>query len=278
MRYSVLIALVACAQSIEIRGPTAPVMTIVDEPAYIEVKPASGRKPPCLAIIIDDIGTSLEQVKPWLELGIPLSFAVLPNAPNSREVATYLSRIGRDVLVHIPMEPDDPSQMEDNNFLTTTQNENEIRTMLNYFLASVPGAIGANNHMGSRFTRDSIRMGIVMKELERHKMFFVDSKTTAQSVALVEARAARVAAIQRDIFLDSDPCEAAVADSLSKLITTAKQKGYALGIGHPKETTLKVIALFAKNPDPDVEVVSVSSLFSAPCVVDETDDALKQAQ
>jgi polysaccharide deacetylase 2 family uncharacterized protein YibQ len=268
-----LAAVAACSQAIESRGPSAPILVVVDPsvpvPVPVPVSDSSPQPParPLVAILIDDMGDSWDQAAPFLDVPAPLAFAVLPDAPAARDVSRRLVAAGRDVLVHVPMEPAEADLVATPGFLTTAQDDTVIQAVLARLLDAVPGAKGVNNHMGSRLTTDATRLDAVMQVLERRGLFFVDSRTTTASVARQAAERAGVPAIDRDVFLDNVAADASIAARMDELVAVAKANGCALGIGHPRPETLTVLARWARGPGPgrDVDLVPVSRLFSPPC-------------
>ncbi len=122
-----------------------------------------------------------------------------------------------------------------------SQSELEIADTLERDLATVPGATGINNHMGSAATADPRVMRAVVAVLARHGLFFVDSRTTGSTVARDAAEAAQVPSASRRVFLDDVATEEAVGRSFDELVRRAKEEGSALAIGHPHPATLAVL-------------------------------------
>jgi polysaccharide deacetylase 2 family uncharacterized protein YibQ len=222
-------------------------------------------KKPMLAIIIDDMGESLEQISPFLDLAVPITFSILPNAKGAKEVAGMLSRLGVEYMLHIPMEPNDPDMMESTRFLLTGMNAEDLRARLQDFLEKVGGAPkGANNHMGSRFTTDREGMRIVLEVLKERGLFFLDSRTTKDSVAREVAKETGVCFGERDVFLDSDVSEASISNSILHAVIIAKSKGFAIAIGHPRLETLSVLRRFVGTLDGSVALTFVSCVLRCP--------------
>ncbi len=195
-----------------------------------------------MAILIDDLGNDLaavDRIARWPE---PVSVAVLPGLASSARVARELASSGKQVLLHLPMEPKGfPSVRPGPGVLLLAQSDREIGQTLRADLDSVPGAVGVNNHMGSAATADPRVMRAVMRVLSDRSLFFVDSRTTEATVAADEARAAGVPAVSRRVFLDDVATEDAVEKSLASLIERGRAEGSALAIGHPHPATLAVL-------------------------------------
>ena len=184
-----------------------------------------------LAVILDDAGYSLQELQPFLDLPGPLTVAVLPNLPHSAEAARRVLAAGKDLILHCPMEADggeDPGP----GALRVGMSEAEIDRLLAADFASVPGARGMNNHMGSRATADPALMEAVLSYAKRQGLFFVDSRTTALTVAPSIASRLGVPFLQRNLFIDDERDEKAVADAFNVGIRQARAQGTAVLIGH----------------------------------------------
>lgn len=214
------------------------------------------RGKPLLAIVIDDLGDSVPQAAAFADVLLPLTFSVLPHRPAATEVATYLGKKGREYLVHIPMEPESGEEVGGASFLTTTMSVGEIEGRLECFLERVPGAVGANNHMGSRFTRDREGMRVVLSFLHTRGLFFLDSRTTSATVGREVAKMVGIPFAERDVFLDHNAAE--VENRLREAVQIALRKGVAVAIGHPIQETLEALIRLASKPDLEVDVVPLS--------------------
>jgi polysaccharide deacetylase 2 family uncharacterized protein YibQ len=195
-----------------------------------------------IAIIIDDIGDSLADGRRAVALPAPVTCAILPHTAYARELAQAAHRAGKQVMLHLPMPPDGEVYDPGPGQIDADMGELEIGMMLAYNLETVPHAAGINNHMGSRLTTQPEPMARLMRALRaRGGLFFVDSVTSAASVATDMARRHGVPALRRDVFLDNERNEAAVEQQLELLIHTARRRGRAIGIGHPYPETLAVL-------------------------------------
>lgn len=184
-----------------------------------------------LAVIIDDAGYNLVELQAFLDLPGPLTIAVLPNLPHSLEAARRVAAAGKDLILHCPMEAiggEDPGP----GALRTDQSPSEIDSRLAAAFASVPGALGMNNHMGSRATADEALMRAVLGFLKREGKFFVDSRTTADTVGPRLAAELGVPFLQRDLFVDESTADTDISAAFSKGIAEARTRGQAVLIGH----------------------------------------------
>jgi len=171
------------------------------------VKPPLTAKSPYVArvaILIDDMGGSLLRLQEILELDSPITISVLPHLRYSRDVSRIASESGRDVLLHLPMEPRNMAvNHPGKGVLLTDMAGDTIRKIVEDDLLYVPEAVGVNNHMGSRFTEDEPGMRQVFAVLKKRELFFVDSRTTSASLGSRLARESGVENAERDVFLDN---------------------------------------------------------------------------
>lgn len=215
---------------------------------------------PKVALVIDDLGYAPpELVRRLCALRIPFSAAVLPYLEFSRESATVVHEAGQEVLLHLPMEggPDaDPGP----DALRVSQDEATVRALVRKALLEVPYRRGVNNHMGSRFTADSQRMDWVLDELKKQKLFFLDSRTTKDTVAWARAQALGVRSAQRQVFLDDDKSEVELRRQWDRALALARQDGQAIIIGHIYPETVEVLERWIPEVRGQVRFVKVSEL------------------
>jgi polysaccharide deacetylase 2 family uncharacterized protein YibQ len=204
-------------------------------PAAVPIRPVEGGR---LALVIDDAGYDLDELQPFLELPMPLAIAVLPNLPHSVEAARRVRSAGKELLLHLPMEPEggqDPGP----GALLTGQSAGQIERLLAAALESVPGAVGVNNHMGSKATADAVLMADLLDALQRRGLFFVDSRTTPHTVGDSEAARRGVPYLARRVFLDV--VDGGIEKSLQDAVEAAARQGSAVAIGHVQTAGLAAI-------------------------------------
>lgn len=237
--FATLAALVSAGCSKESRWPwSAKFRKTHREPSRLEKSPGAPR----LAIIIDDLGNDPAEAKTVLALPFPVTASVLPHLPYSTQTANEAWRRGDQVILHLPMQPvagvAKPEAIE----LRPGMPAAEVRSALTGMLATVPHAIGVNNHEGSRATADPQLMSELMPLLRDRGLFFIDSRTTAATVAYEEAGRAGVRAASRKIFLDDTPTRGAVLAQLDLAARDAFRNGSAIAIGHPHPETIAALA------------------------------------
>ena len=198
---------------------------------------------PQVAIIIDDMGYDWKLAEKFLSLEAPFTYAILPHSPYRREIANAARLKGYDVMLHLPMEPNEYPEIDPGpGALLSSMTPDERIAILKQNLESVPFISGVNNHMGSKMTANSEHMNQVLSILKKRGLFYIDSLTTHDSKSASSARLFQVPFARRDVFLDHDPAPAAIRKELERLIRAAELNGYAIGIGHPYETTYAVLA------------------------------------
>jgi hypothetical protein len=204
----------------------------------------SGSLPPGgarLAIILDDLGGDRAAAEAIFELPYPITISVLPNHEHSSEIANEARRRGYEVMLHLPMQAvaDEKPEAQE---LRPDMPATEVSQLVDQFLQNVPGAVGVNNHQGSRATSDSALMGGLMPVLRDHHLFYIDSRTTAATVAYDTAQSSGVPSAFRNVpFLDDVEEVGAVRKQLELALRGAREKGEAIAIGHPHAGTLQAL-------------------------------------
>lgn len=232
-----LVALAGCSK--EIRWPwSAKSRTAHRERPRIE-KPS---RAPRLAIIIDDLGNDPAEAKAIVALPFPLTASVLPHLEYSTQTADAAWRRGDQVILHLPMQPVADVVKPEAIELRPGMSETQVQSALTGMLATVPHAIGVNNHEGSLATADPRLMSELMPALRSRGLFFIDSRTTAATVAYDAAEHAGVRAASRKVFLDDTPTREAVLAQLDLAARDAARNGSAIAIGHPHPATLAALS------------------------------------
>lgn len=216
---------------------------------------------PLVAIIIDDMGYDTEMAANFLELDGILSFSVLPYSPYHKRIASAVHNSGRDVLLHLPMEPlQYPKVNPGEGALVTSMSPDELLEQLRNNLDAVPYIVGVNNHMGSRLTQDSAKMRQIFTILKRRGLFFVDSLTSPKSCCAQTAKIFNLKFARRQVFLDHIQEADAIRFQIKRLVTVAKRRGQAIGIGHPYPVTLQILKEELPNIKQQIKLVRISEL------------------
>jgi polysaccharide deacetylase 2 family uncharacterized protein YibQ len=193
-----------------------------------------------VALVIDDLGRRVEDVADFASLGVPVSFGVLPFESRTAQVVEALHRQGGEILVHLPMEPSngaDPGP----GALTGTMGRRELLKATAWALDAIDGAAGVNNHMGSGLTANREVMETILGVLEERGLYFLDSRTSSETVAYRVARELGLPAAERQVFLDPESGPETVREQFTRLLELSRQRGAAIAIGHPHPSTLAVL-------------------------------------
>lgn len=202
----------------------------------------AGAKPPYVAIVIDDMGLDRRNAARAIRMAGPLTLSFMSYAEDLTAQAAAARQAGHEVMLHLPMEP---LNLKGNNpgpqALYVGLGDDEIRRRLTWHLDRFADYAGVNNHMGSRFTADPRGMGIVLAELQRRGLFWLDSLTGPQTAGLPLAAKRGLAATGRDLFLDDERDPGGVAAQLAILEQIARRNGDVIAIGHPHTATLEAL-------------------------------------
>ena len=196
-----------------------------------------------IGLIIDDFGYRNDHVSNgFLQLPGKLTYAIIPGHDYSQLFSKKAYDAGYEIIVHLPMENIGKTYGEEEYVLMSYFQDDEIKNRINKAFDHLPESIGLNNHQGSRGTADSRVMTLLAGVIKEKKKFFLDSRTTNNSLAETTMRKYGVPTNKRDIFLDNELDEEKIKIQLLKLADTSEEKGIAIGIGHVKPQTLNVLA------------------------------------
>jgi polysaccharide deacetylase 2 family uncharacterized protein YibQ len=223
--------------------------------------PSSAAHGPELAIILDDVGSDRAAAEAIFALPYPLTISILPNHEHSADIAQEARRRGYQVMLHLPMQAV-ASEKPEARELRSGMPAAEISRTVDQFLETVPGAVGVNNHQGSEATSDQQLMSELMPVLSDHHLFYVDSRTTAATVAYDTAQNLGVRSAYRNVpFLDDVAEVVAVRKQLELALRGAREKGEAIAIGHPHPATLEALReVLPQAPAQGVRLVFASEL------------------
>ena len=239
------------------------VMFLRKPPSVTKVKPSARITGPSkatggkIAIVIDDVGysranfTIIEGIKKY-----PVTFSIIPGLNYSEGAARELTALGFQVILHLPMEPKEKTNLEPNTILTS-MDESQISSIVDKDLAATPQVKGVNNHMGSRVTEDAKTLSIVLNLIKNKHLFFLDSFVTANSLAKQLSEEKKVRFVKRDIFLDNYQDPSYIKQQIQQLKKKARLNGQAVGIGHDRKITLEVL----RQELPDMEKEGYKFVF-----------------
>jgi uncharacterized protein len=193
-----------------------------------------------IALVIDDLGHDVADLRPLEALGVPVTYSVLPYEPQTPEVVAELRQRKAEILLHLPMEPRN-GENPGPGALRQGMSDGELRQRTEEALKAVPGAVGVNNHMGSLLSAEEGPMNTVLGVLAERSLFFLDSRTSADSVGYKVALSLGVPAAERQVFLDGEATPEAIHTQLQRLLNIARTRGSAIAIGHPHPETLAAL-------------------------------------
>ncbi|BEQ15019.1 divergent polysaccharide deacetylase family protein [Desulfoferula mesophila] len=252
---------------------SAPAPAVKAQPTVKEAKPPLPVPPvkpaepslPLVAIIIDDMGHSLDPARRLAALGLPLTFSILPYAAQAKAVARLAQDKGLEVMLHLPMEPKGyPGQNPGQGVLLCGMSQEKLLEVLREDLKRVPHAVGVNNHMGSRFSLRPDLLRPVLLELKSRGLFYLDSFTSADSQGLASARGLGLRTGRRDVFLDHEASREAIDFQMRRLLQLARERGKAVAIGHPRPLTMQALEEWAPQLRTQVRLVGVLKVLESP--------------
>jgi polysaccharide deacetylase 2 family uncharacterized protein YibQ len=216
-----------------------------------------------IALIIDDLGDVLKTGQRAAALDGPVACAVLPHTPFGRIIAKQAYGSGKEVILHLPLQPVAQIQMPGTGVIEIDNTRSQLVKIFEADINSVPYVVGVSSHMGSLLTQHPGHMNWLMSAVKaRGDLFFVDSYTTVSSVALQFAREHEIPAIRRDVFLDTERTAAAIDKEFKRLKQRARKHGVAVGIGHPYTETLEYLEnVLPGLRDEGIELVAVKDLL-----------------
>jgi len=216
-----------------------------------------------ISIIIDDLGYSLEMLNKLIEINQPLTLSIIPHLRYSRKTAQIAHDKGYEIMLHLPMEPENyPANNPGLGAILTHMAPEEIYHAVLENIASLPYIKGVNNHMGSKATQDYTIMKHVLEVIKEHNLYFIDSQTSDQTVAYKVAQEMNVPTGLRVIFIDKIQEIAYTENEIRSLYDYAKNNGYAIGIGHAFPTTIQAL----KNSLPEMNSHGVKLVFASEIV------------
>ena len=232
---------------------------------FVMLQPTTGKVVlrPKIALVIDDLGEERRIARELLEWDFPLTFSILPFTPYAKTIAREAHLKGKEVIVHVPMEPHGyPKVRPGEGALLEEMNEESLRQQLVKDIEAVPYIKGASNHMGSRLMEDPEKVKVILSELKQRRLFFLDSRTTPQTVGMNVAQNLGLKGVERSLFIDHSLDEEDIKQKIEKLISLSLSNGKAIGIGHPHPSTLKSLKeMIPKIKEKGIELVPLSMVM-----------------
>ena len=247
--------------------PTPPHKKQSDYPSTVIIpeseKPGSVvSKPARLAIIIDDMGSSLSEARSLAAIKVPLTFSIIPGLRVDKDVAAFAVANKIETMIHIPMQPKGwPARRLEANGLLVAMDADELQERVSGFVQKFPGAVGANNHMGSEFTEQEEKMTVVLQTLKKNNLFFLDSVTSPASSGFRVAQRLGIRSARRNVFLDNEQERSYILGQINQAVRQARKNGSAIAICHPHPATIAALAAaLPKLAGQGVQLVPASQL------------------
>jgi polysaccharide deacetylase 2 family uncharacterized protein YibQ len=218
---------------------------------------------PKIVIVIDDLGGKDSVSQELLQENFPVTFSILPFSPKGRVLALEAHRKGREIILHLPMEPHGyPKINPGKGALLDEMGEGELLRQLSKDIEAIPYIEGVSNHMGSQLMEDPKKIKIILSELKRRGLFFLDSRTTPHTIGLQTAQSLGLRATERNVFLDNSTNGNDVKHQIEQLIQISLSTGKGIGIGHPHPSTIQSLKeMIPKIREKGIEIVSLSEIM-----------------
>ena len=224
---------------------------------------AEEKAKPKIAIVLDDWGYNLRCLNLLRQIDIPVTISILPNLKFSSKIAEEAKRLGKEVILHLPLEPETEGRRIglEKRTIISDMSDDEIVKNFRFALNSVPYTCGVSNHMGSRATKDPRIMSVVFNELKKEELFFLDNLVTDESICKSLSAQMQVRFAGRDFFLDNSDDYEYIKEQFMKLIEFTQEFGQGVGIAHARRTTLKVLKdIIPLMEEKEIKLVFVSDL------------------
>lgn len=240
-------------------------LTMVTDRLYVAAKGKTAEKPKPkaagsrgeMAIVVDDFGYNREPIAGYADMGRPITFSVLPYRTYSTEAASRALGAGHLVMLHLPMEPMSASEGVEPTVITTGMSDEEIRQTVSKAIASIPGVKGVNNHQGSKATADRRVMKTVLGVIKSQNLFFIDSRTSSQSVAADVSRQMGIRTGENELFIDNSSDIGQIKNQLRKAIDLAERYGSVIVIGHSRPNTVVAV----REMIPEIEAAGIRLVY-----------------
>jgi polysaccharide deacetylase 2 family uncharacterized protein YibQ len=217
-----------------------------------------------IAVVIDDVGLSVPFTNQIAKINYPLTVSFLPYGASDKAQVQKLKNAGFEVMLHVPMMPRVPADLAPITLspqMSKAEIQEKLLIMMDRFAGT--GMNGINNHMGSAFTESREAMSAVMEVLHDRKMYFLDSKTTSRSVGRFVSKEYNIPYVARDVFLDNERKYDYIMGQFRATERVARNKGYAIAIGHPYSQTLQVLRDWLKDVEKrGIKIVPLSDLVA----------------
>lgn len=188
-----------------------------------------------IALVVDDAG--YHRNSPFLSLPFPLTISIIPGTPYGKTTAEEAKRRGKEIMLHFPMQPKEKKLEGYKFFIKEGMEKKEIKREVEKALQEIPYVRGVNNHMGSLVTEREELLSPFLELLKERNLYFVDSRTSLNSIAFSLAQKKGIPSTYNRLFLDNEANKEYIKKMWQVLLQIAMQQGSALGIIHEREET-----------------------------------------
>lgn len=220
----------------------------------------SAEKSARLSIVLDDMGYNLSDFKA-LSLPREITFSILPFTPLGKRIAEQAHLQGRNLLLHIPMQAKSDNSKLGKGALMADMQEKEFKARLKRALHYLPYAQGINNHMGSTLTEQIEPMRWTMEVLQAQGLYFLDSRTSTQTIAESTAKISGIPTLRRHIFLDNIKTAQAMNAQLQRAIRLTQKNNAVVIIAHPYPETLRFLQQKFNKPIANIKLIALNELI-----------------
>ncbi|MDF2569883.1 MAG: Divergent polysaccharide deacetylase [Sporomusa sp.] len=231
---------------------------VVKDKGVLPPKPKTEGKSGEMAIVIDDFGYTQGPIGGYIDMGRPITFAVLPYRQYSNEAASRALSAGHVVMLHLPLEPMSAAEGTEPTVITVSMTDEEIKQTVQKAISSIPGVKGVNNHQGSKATADRRVMKTVLGVIKSNNLFFIDSRTNGQTVAAEVSRQMGLRTGENELFIDNSSDVDLIKKQLRKAVDIAHKNGSVTVIGHARPNT--VIAV--REMIPEIEEAGIRLVYA----------------
>ena len=219
---------------------------------------------PVLSLVIDDLGYSFENGQAAINLPGNHTYAIIPGATYSQKLASLAQHKNKEVILHLPLQATSSQAAMEANSLNEKMDEDQLTANMHSMLSAIPNIKGINNHMGSHLTEIDYFMRPIMDIIRSYNpgLYFLDSRTSARSVAHLVALNSGLYSVSRDVFLDNDYTNTeSIRLQYQIWLKKARDRGSAIAIGHPHSSTIEFLRENLPKSREQFNFMSVSNLI-----------------
>ena len=198
-----------------------------------------------LALVIEDYGDAPEVCRGFAALPGTFTAAVRSNREGARDLAARARRAGMEVVLDLPLEAKNyPLGKLGEDAILVDLSGREIRKRVRRALQVVGPVKGVKTCLGSLAVEDRDVMRAVLEEIHKRGLFFLDTASSPYSTVQELAHEIGVPLYQVGMVSRVDERwhdAGSIGIRFDDLVRSARSRGYAIGIIHPRRATLEVL-------------------------------------